>query len=160
MWVHNAYRADNGGKYRNLEYIEKVLSRAAGRARNKTLAEGLEGIKAGRRAEQIFESYALQMQKRVMAANSPYRITTQPAALISSGARVLARTKTSFSGRWTAGAKRLEDGIYSIFEGKANTARILSGGDFTVTPNGATKIPSEYAQAFPGVTIFGIDPKT
>ena len=136
------------------------MARAARRALNKALGEGLEGVKAGRRAEQIFESYALQMQKRFMAADSPYRITTQPAALISSGARVLARSKTSFSGRWTAGAKRLDYGIYSTFEGKANTARILSGGDYTVSPNGATTIPSEYAQAFPGATIFGIDPKT
>jgi hypothetical protein len=136
-----------------------MMARASQRALNKALGEGLTGQNAGHRAEQIFETYALQMQKRLMATNSPYRITMQPASSALTGDRILARSKTSFAGRWRAGAKRLDYGFYSVYEGQANSARILSGADFTVTTNGALGIPKEYASAFPEATIFGIDPR-
>lgn len=134
------------------------MARASQRSLNRALNEGLTGRAAGARAEELFENYAYQMQQRLMASNSPYRITLQPAANATTGARAIARTRTSFAGRWQAGTKRLDYGFYSVFEGQANSARILSGADFTVTPNGAFGIPAEYSTAFPGARIYGIDP--
>jgi hypothetical protein len=72
---------------------------------------------------------------------------------------VIARTRTSFAGRWRAGTKRLDYGFYSILHGRANTARILGGADFTVTPDGAFGIPGEYRGAFPDAIIYGVDPR-
>jgi len=138
--------------------VESVAARASQRSLNRALNEGLTGRTAGLRAEVIFEKYAYEMQLRLMASDSLYRITLQPAADTVTGARVIARTQTSFAGRWSAGTKRLDYGFYTPFQGQANTAPIVSGGDFTVTPNGALTIPSEYSKAFPGARIYGIDP--
>jgi hypothetical protein len=135
------------------------MARASQKALSRALGEGLSGRAAGHRAEAIFETYALQMQKRLMAANSQYRITMQPAASVATGERMIARTRTSFAGRWSRGAKRLDYGFYAVYGGQANNARILSGTDFTVTTNGALRIPQEYASAFPGATIIGVDPR-
>jgi RHS repeat-associated protein len=146
-------------KYRDIEYVERVTARAARMSLNRAQATATSQRAAGRAAEELFENYAYQMQQRLMAAQSPYRITLQPAADAASGARVVARTRTSFVGGWRRGSKRLDYGFYSRFQGEANTAPIVSGGDFTVTPGGAARVPQEYSAAFPGATIHGIDPQ-
>lgn len=80
--------------------------------------------------------------------------------MVSTGERVLARSQSSFAGRWRSGTKRLDYGIYDSLLGGANNGKILSGADFTVTPGAAAGIPAEYKSAFPGASILGIDPKT
>ena len=149
----------NLAKYHDIDYVEAVAARAGRFAVNRAQASGLTGRAAGAQAEATFENYAYQLQQRLMAAESPYRMTLQPASALGTGARVIARTQTSFVGRWTAGAKRLDYGFYSRFQGQANTAPVLSGGDFTVTRGGAFGVPAEYAPAFPGARIYGIDPR-
>ncbi len=145
-------------KYGDLGYVEGLAARASRFALRRAQAGGATGRVAGRRAEEIFEKYAYQLEQRLMAAESPFRITLQPAADAATGARALARTRGSFVGRWVSGTKRLDYGFYESVSGGANSSRILSGGDFTVSPGGAFGIPAEYSQAFPGSTIFGIDP--
>jgi hypothetical protein len=146
-------------RYGNLEYLENVANRASQRSMVRAQAVQANQRKAGYLAEDYFEKYAYQLQLRMMKAESPYRITTQAAADISTGERVLARTKGSFRGGYTEDSKRLDYGIYSRFQGRANTAPILSGADYTVTPGGAFKNPLEYSTAFPNTKVFKIDPK-
>jgi len=145
-------------RFTDLSYVKNLAARAARRSLNRSLGSGLSGRAAGAQAEVYFEKYAYQLQQRLMAANSPFRITLQPAALDSTGARVLARTRGSFSGRWVSGTKRLDYGLYDSTIGNANSATILNGADFTVTLGAAAGIPAEYQSAFPFTEVFGIDP--
>jgi hypothetical protein len=83
-------------KYRDIEYVENVMARVSQRSLKRALREGLSGRAAGARAEAIFENYGYDMQLRLMAADSPYRITLQPAGESSTGMRAIARTQSSF----------------------------------------------------------------
>jgi hypothetical protein len=109
----------------------------------------------------LFDTYAYQMQQRLMASGSPYRITTQAAGSLATGARVSARTISSFRGGRTGGAKVLDYGFYLREQGGANTAPIVSGTDFTVSLRKAIAagVPVEYGPAFPGARLFGVNPR-
>jgi hypothetical protein len=153
----NTEAGPNLAKYHDLQYVESVAARASRFSLRRAQASGATGRAAGAQAEGIFENYAYQMQQRLMAAESPFRMTLQPAASANTGVRVLARTQGSFGGRWTSGTKRLDYGFYNPTQGPANAAPVLSGGDFTVTTGGAFRVPGEYAGAFPGTRVWGID---
>lgn len=165
---HNYFVGENGtlvhnqcdgklARYKDIDYAERVAARAARMSVNRALATGITGNRAGWLAESIFEKYAYQMNQRLMAINSPSRITTQVASSINTGERVFARTRGSFRGRWNREAKRLDYAFYNKYQGNANNAPVISGGDFTVTRGAASNIPEEYAPTFPSARIYGID---
>ncbi len=137
------------------------MNRASRRAVNRALATGARGAEAGFLAEEMVEKYAYQMQLRLMAFGSPFRIATQVAGDWATGQRVLARTVSSFRGPRTSGAKILDYGVYFGARGGANTAPILSGTDFTVSLRTAraSGVPTEYSRAFPGARLFGVNPR-